>query len=145
MSTTTSCAQCGAQLRPDQGWCSLCFAQVESAFDPLTAPLNELLELSGEGATPEAPVEPAAPELPAAPVAEVASVTPDGVPEADEAVTDVDVMFSMLAAEHRMSDPAVSLAERLGDRSTRITVMVGGTILIAGVGFLLLTILGAIL
>jgi hypothetical protein len=65
--------------------------------------------------------------------------------EPKQEVTDVDVMLSMLAAEHRRSDPSAGLAERLGDRSTRITVMVGGTILIAGIGFLVLTVLGAVL
>jgi hypothetical protein len=81
----------------------------------------------------------------AAPYESVAA--PTNAEEADSAqgeVTDVDVMLSMLAAEHRMTDPAADLAERLGDRSTRITVMVGGTILIAGLGFLVLTVLGAI-
>jgi hypothetical protein len=65
--------------------------------------------------------------------------------DAQQEVTDVDVMLSMLAAEHRQSDPSAGLAERLGDRSTRITVMLGGTLLIAGIGFLVLTVLGAVL
>ena len=43
MSTTLSCGECGTPLRADQSWCSLCFAQVSEAFDPLTAPLDEVL------------------------------------------------------------------------------------------------------
>jgi hypothetical protein len=59
-------------------------------------------------------------------------------------ITDLDVMFSMLAAEHRQSDPTAGIAARLQDRSTRIAVIVGGMALIGAVGFLVLTVLGAI-
>jgi hypothetical protein len=59
-------------------------------------------------------------------------------------VSDIDVMLSMLAAEHRQSDPAAGIAERLSDRSTRVAVMVGGTALIGALVFLVLTILGAL-
>lgn len=155
MSTTTSCGQCGAPLRPDQGWCSLCYAQVESTFDPLTAPLDELLELSGEvvaepvvEALPEeaTPVERPHQQTESVLAAPYPSlpVPPETQVDAGEELTDVDVLLSMLAAEHRKSDPAAGLAERMEDRSTRIGVMVGGTILIAGLGFLVLTVLGAV-
>jgi hypothetical protein len=71
-------------------------------------------------------------------------VVSEVAPEAEN-VTSVDVMLSMLAAEHRMADPAAGLADRMEDKSTRIAVMVGGTLLVAVVGFLLLLVLGAIL
>jgi hypothetical protein len=65
-------------------------------------------------------------------------------PEAPPEVSDVDVMLSMLAAEHRQGDLTARWAGSLDDKATRITVMAGGALLIAGLGFLLLTILGAI-
>ena len=42
------------------------------------------------------------------------------------------------------NDPTAGLAERLGDKSTRMMVMFGGMLAIGLVGFLLLTVLGAI-
>ncbi len=137
MSTTLSCGQCRAPLRAEQDWCSLCFASVETSFDPLTAPLDQVV---GRAEVPELPVAPVEP-LPAVPV--IAEAEPDPVASPIE-VSDLDVMFSMLAAEHRRSDPATGIAERLEDRSTRIAVMVGGTVLIGAVMFLVLTVLGAI-
>ncbi len=59
-------------------------------------------------------------------------------------VSDLDVMFSMLAAEHRRSDPAAGIAERLQDKSTRIAVMVGGMAFVGIVVFLALTVFGAL-
>ncbi len=154
VSTTLSCGQCGAQLRPEQDWCSLCYAGVEPSFDPLTAPLDEVV---GRAEAFEAPVPDPIESAPAAPVGdlrldgasdrlalsplEVPVDTADRGPMAD--VSDLDVMFSMLAAEHRRSDSAAGVAERLEDRSTRIAVMVGGTLLIGTVMFLALTLLGA--
>jgi hypothetical protein len=147
VSTTTSCGQCGAPLRPDQGWCSLCYARVESGFDPLTAPLEELLERSEPVEEPEQPSEVTSASAALDHVYETSGDVAIATQQEDaqQEVTDVDVMLSMLAAEHRLNDPSAGLAERLGDRSTRITVMVGGTLLIAGVGFLVLTVLGAVL
>jgi hypothetical protein len=117
-------------LRPEQDWCSLCYARVEPAFDPLTAPLHEVVGQSESGAAPPEPVIAAEPA-----VVEVEPTAP---------VSDVDVMLSMLAAEHRQNDPAAGLAERFSDKSTRIVVMVGGMLVVCLVGFLALTILGAI-
>lgn len=134
VSTTLSCGQCGAQLRAEQDWCSLCYAGVEPSFDPLTAPLDEVV---GRAEALEAPVPDPIEAAPAAPV----KALPLDEPMAD--VSDLDVMFSMLAAEHRRSDSAAGVAERLEDRSTRIAVMVGGTLLIGTVMFLALTLLGA--
>ncbi len=139
VSTTLSCGQCRAPLRAEQDWCSLCFASVETSFDPLTAPLDQVV---GRAEVPELPVAPVEP-LPAVPVIAEADPTPDPVARPIE-VSDLDVMFSMLAAEHRRSEPAAGIAERLEDRSTRIAVMVGGTVLIGAVMFLVLTVLGAI-
>ena len=155
MNTTISCGQCGAPLRAEQDWCSLCYASVEASFDPLTAPLAEVVGRAEAGDPPVA--DPVIESLVAAPVANVRldrpseslMLTPldesaDGTgDESVEEVTDLDVMFSMLAAEHRQSDPTAGLADRLQDRSTRVAVMVGGTALIGGLIYLGLTILGA--
>lgn len=156
VSTSAPCRQCGAPLRPDQDWCSLCYATVEAAFDPLTAPLHQVETMAAppdssavEDEVPAAPTSAARPPEPALlPVQSTDLQSGDlraGDPIAgDVAVSDVDVMLSMLAAEHRQSDPTAGLAERLEDRSTRIAVMVGGTALIGGVLFLVLTLLGAL-
>ena len=85
----------------------------------------------------------AAGSAPTCPVADVGRQKP-AVDERPVEVPDVDVMLSMLAAEHRQSDPAAGIAERLEDKSTRIAVMVGGMVLIGAVVFLVLTVLGAI-
>jgi hypothetical protein len=150
VSTTLSCGQCGSPVRADQTWCSLCYARIEEEFDPLTAPLNVVM---GRQEVPESqpPVEAPTPR-PEAPELVVQALPPTDVESPEESdstleaaeVSDVDVMLSMLAAEHRRSDPAAGLADQMTDKSTRIMVMVGGTLLIAGLVFLAFTVLGAI-
>jgi hypothetical protein len=164
VSTTLSCAQCGATLRPDQGWCSLCYAQVEADFDPLTAPLEELEQRESLGAgQPDEQVGEALETIdesqstdvlapPAAtPVVEPAPkpAFPPAEPVPAEAATDaglddVDVMLSMLAAEHRQNDRSAALAERMSDRSVRMAVMFGGMVLVGALAFFGLTALGLI-
>ena len=170
MSTTVSCAQCGATLRPDQGWCSLCHAQLEAGFDPLTAPLEELeqressglpdeqvgqtLEMIDESQSPHLlaplappPVAEPAPR-PAFASAEPVSASVDASAAAeastDAGLDDVDVMLSMLAAEHRQNDRSAALAERMSDRSVRMAVMFGGMVLVGALAFFGLTALGLI-
>ena len=129
---------------------------MEAEFDPLTAPIEQLIERSnpqhhsGTGPTggfDEAPTPPVE-EAPLVDLVDSRTAIPDEAappePEAVPAVSDVDVMLSMLAAEHRQGDPTARWAGTMDDKATRITVMAGGALLIAGVGFLLLTILGAI-
>lgn len=168
VSTTLSCAQCGATLRPDQGWCSLCYAQVGDDFDPLTAPLEELeqrelVSPDGLGAEsdsqvgraletidewsepanqlPPAPVAEPAPK-PAFPLAEPVATQSEVAP--DSGLDDVDVMLSMLAAEHRQNDRSAALAERMSDRGVRMAVMFGGMVLVGVLAFFGLTALGLI-
>ncbi|MCZ3387868.1 MAG: hypothetical protein LH645_01820 [Actinomycetia bacterium] len=156
MSTTLSCGQCGAQLRAEQDWCSLCYAGVEPSFDPLTAPLEQVV---GRSEAPEPPVaDPVIESAPATPVGDLrldrasnhlaVSSPEEPVDTTDDKsaveVSDLDVMFSMLAAEHRRSDVTAQIVDRLEDRSTRIAVMVGGMVLVGAVSFLVLTVLGAI-
>jgi hypothetical protein len=96
-------------------------------------------------AEPDAPSEASAVVEPG-PVTEV--TRPEAPTAGDEQiadVSDIDVMLSMLAAEHRRSEPASELAERFGDRSTRVAVMVGGTLVVGAVLFAILTALGALL
>ena len=148
--TTLSCGECGAPLRPEQDWCSLCYAAVEPVFDPLTAPLGDVMDVAAGRSAPSEPES----AVDAEPVSEPELVTeadrPNDPLESDEPdepridVSDVDVMLSMLAAEHRRSEPASGLAERLGDRSTRIAVMVGGMVVVGAVLFVVLTALGAL-
>jgi hypothetical protein len=158
VSTTLCCGECGTPLRAHQSWCSLCYAPVAEPFDPLTAPLEVLLERAEEATHEPAPLEEAHSSRPQEPAQEVVLARPH--PEAPAAllsratidersadledVSEIDVMLSMLAAEHKAMDPASGLTERLGDRSTRIAVMVGGTAIIGGLLFTLLTVFGAI-
>ncbi len=151
MSTTLSCGQCGSPLRPDQGWCSLCYAAIRPTIDPLTAPLEEVLGLeeTEDQIVDEEPPSKIQPGVHAGLGYESAvAVQPQPQPE-DEApavdITEIDVMLSMLAAEHRQSEPVAGLAERLSDKPTRVTVMVGGTLLVGLVLFGILTALGALL
>ena len=64
----------------------------------------------------------------------------------DEAaeVTDIDVMFSMLSAEHRAMDRTSAITARMDDKSARVAIMIGGGLIIGAVLFLALTVLGAI-
>jgi hypothetical protein len=158
VSTTLSCGQCGAPLRPDQSWCSLCYAHIPEEFDPLTAPLDEVMgheppsvqPLSVEFVPDPEPI--ALPEL--APILQDPIPVPehvilgDDVTEEDDGepaeLSDVDVMLSMLAAEHKAMDPAAGLMDRFDDKSTRVAIMVGGTVLIGAFLFVGLTVLGAI-
>lgn len=148
--TTLSCGECGAPLRPEQDWCSLCYAAVKPVFDPLTAPLDDVMDVAAGLSAPSEPESAADPEPVSGPELMAEAVLPDVPPEPDEPdeekidVSDVDVMLSMLAAEHRRSEPASGLAERLGDRSTRIAVMVGGMVVVGAVLFAVLTALGAL-
>ena len=138
MSTTLSCAQCNAPIRADQGWCSLCYAKVESDFDPLTAPLDDVIGHDEASAAEES--------VPASdPPLQLSEPVSDGtVEELDDSVSDVDVMLSMLAAEHRQTDATARFMGRMEDRATRITVMVGGSVIVAALCFAALTLLGAI-
>jgi len=166
VSTTLSCGQCRAPLRVEQDWCSLCYAAVEAEFDPLTAPLDEVVgrlepvtPAEADAAAEADPMEAvagASADRVSTPLIDRASIdrasigrgpaTPVETADQEQSaeVSDLDVMFSMLAAEHRRSDPAAGIAERLQDRSTRIAVMVGGTALVGVVVFLVLTVLGAL-
>jgi hypothetical protein len=140
----------------DQSWCTLCYARVDDDFDPLTAPIEQLMEQGNaqHSTDPRQAVdgqETPSPRVEVPPRVDAAGSTtstqePDSQEvEAPPEVSDVDVMLSMLAAEHRQGDPTARWAGSLDDKATRITVMAGGALLIAGVGFLVLTILGAIL
>ena len=59
-------------------------------------------------------------------------------------MTDIDVMFSMLSAEHRAMDRTSALTARMDDKSARVAIMIGGGLVIGAVLFLALTVLGAI-
>ncbi len=156
MSTTLSCGQCGTPLRADQSWCTLCYARVEDEFDPLTAPIEQLMEPpEAEGphgseqaaSRPETfyqPVVDSRLEAPADTVVSGANPVEPEEPEASPEVSDIDVMLSMLAAEHREGDPTSRWVGSMEDKATRIAVMVGGTVVVAALGFLMLTVLGAI-
>jgi len=157
VSTTLTCGECGTPLRTDQSWCSLCFAQVSEAFDPLTAPLDEVLgQVEAATHVPVPSAEPpegisdvmaqdvaTIPRTPS-PVARYEHAPSDDGTEDPKPISEIDVMLSMLAAEHKAMDPVADLTDRLGDRSARIVVMVGGTAIIGVLLFALLTLFGAI-
>lgn len=171
------CPQCGATTRPDAAWCSLCFAQLAGGFDPLTAPIDEVLGHS-DGATKTATppvvhedIETYVDEVPRQVVdpittADLAAGSPVPMrdplqdplqvpvrdlvppaaptPEVDEEVTEVDVMLAMLAAEHREQDPTAKVLDRMGDKSSRVLIIISGTAAVGAAVFICLTILGAL-
>jgi len=161
VSAGNACPQCGAATRPDAAWCSLCFAQLAGGFDPLTAPIEEVLGLT-EGTTktltpPVAheDIETYAPEVSrhvADPITtdDLASGSlipiagPAQSPEVEDDLTEVDVMLAMLAAEHRQTDPTVKVLDRLGDKGSRVLIIISGTAVVGAVVLLSLTILGAL-
>ena len=169
MSAGNACPQCGATTRPDAAWCSLCFAQLSGGFDPLTAPIEEVLgQSAGTTKTVTPPVvhedietyAPAEPRHVADPITtdEVrvgptapAKVAPNVGLSADlngsvaqEDLSEVDVMLALLAAEHRQGDPTVAWADRFGDKGVRMMIVVGGTAAMAAISFVILTIFGAL-
>ncbi len=156
MTDALTCPQCGAVARSDAAWCSLCYAQLVADFDPLTAPLEELLS-QGNGTavmtqqapapaaqTPEVPEWDTPAETPAPSYDPPAAISEDPVESTDTQISDVDVMLAMLAAEHRQAEPTSALAERLGDKGARVLLIVGGTVAIAAVAFVLMALLGTL-
>jgi len=157
-----ACPQCAAALRSDAAWCPLCFTRIESGFDPLTAPIEEVLSGGGGTATMTQPVQSAPdalseprtqpvehmvpPQL--EPVADpltdplAGGTDPDAV-EGGE-ISDIDVMLAMLAAEHRQADPSTEILDRFGDKSTRMVIMVAGTLVVGVVCLGLLALLGTV-
>ena len=171
MSVLQACPRCGAMVRPDAAWCSLCFARFDTAdgtvgtdpherpgelldaaqtrqldpldwsdgpveVDPLTAPIDQLLD---------APAPPAAAPTLAGQVRRDAEPAPELEPEPEAPPTtaseaDLATMLAMLAAEHRQQDALSPWADRLGDRTTRFVVMVGGMLLLSVVLFGLLSV-----
>jgi hypothetical protein len=157
----TTCLQCTTALRPDAAWCPLCFAPVTQPFDPLTAPLEDFVNQGGGTATLTHPIPPVAEPVVefAAPVdtSAVDFVTPDqvresGVPSADEpdsgkanenvALTDVDVMLAMLAAEHRRADPSAQIVDHMRDKNVRLVIIIGGSVALTALGFVVLAVVG---
>lgn len=144
VSTSVQCPGCGAAVRPDAAWCTLCYTSLRADFDPLTAPIDEVL---GQ-------IEPNPPSRTNETSESIAAVPTDSVAETELAtrvdevdstraeLSDVDVMLAMLAAEHRQTEKAAELAEQLSDKGTRTMVMIGGTVVIALVLFVLLLVAG---
>jgi len=165
VSAVNACPQCGAATRPDAAWCSLCFAQLAGGFDPLTAPIEEVLGQSeGTTKTVTPPVvhedihedietyDVAAPRHVADPIttAQVA-VGPAVEPLVDvngstagAELSEVDVMLALLAAEHRQGDPTGAWADRFGDKGVRMMIIMGGTAAMAAICFVVLTVFGAL-
>lgn len=164
MTVPHDCPSCGASVPADAAWCSLCFARFD-AFNPLTAPLDQVVhleQLGGGGVVTEAPVTPNPlvdlvdplevverelyPDLPRR--AEESVAVREEEPELETELAsqpapapDVDAIFARLAAEYPQSDPLSPWADRLGDRSNRVVFMVVGSLGAAVVLFGLLSML----
>jgi hypothetical protein len=162
-------------MREDAQWCTQCFATVEAAFDPLTAPLDEVE--APEPVAVSVAVEPADPTPPPSSTAvehrprHARHARPAGDPLTDPlepaghaattgteqdgdsanaessdplADTDVDLMLTLLAADHRSKEQASALAQYLSDRGTRVIATIIGVSVVAIIGFILLFILSVI-
>lgn len=164
MSVLQDCPRCGAMVRPDAQWCSLCFARFDAAdethpsssppegvptpvavldapLDPLTAPLDQLVQAADPAAVPARPAAAgsAVAEQPAS-VGPVGDPTDVGSAPLGEG-PDVDAMLALLAAEHHQQDPLGTWGERLGDRTTRFLVMAGGVLVVSLALFAVLSVL----
>ena len=155
MSTLDSrCPQCGALLRGDAAWCTLCHADLRPpppapepapaepvvVLDPLTAPLEDVLAQAAYAPPPVAaapgpdPVTaPAAGEV----VVEVATERDAAAEQArrDElAELDDDVMFAMLRAQSQ--DPLLAkFGDKYSSKGSRAVFVVGAASLITIVLF----------
>jgi hypothetical protein len=149
----TECPHCGAALAREALWCSLCFADLSRTdFDPLTAPLDEVMARAPE------PVEPLASDPsedgPGAPATSLtstafstspASTAPVGSPDTDPTLPPVEgleVMFALLSAEHRGADPSTRWLDLFSDGGPRMAVMIGGTLAVTAVCFAVIALLG---
>jgi hypothetical protein len=72
------------------------------------------------------------------------TVVPRAGDQTVQEVSDIDVMLSMLAAEHRAMDPTTALSDRFEEKSTRVAIMIGGTVVVGALLFAVLMVLGAI-
>jgi hypothetical protein len=160
VSAGNACPQCGAAARPEAAWCALCFAKLAGGFDPLTAPIEEVLGQS-EGTT-KTVIPPVVHEPIETYVSEVSRHVEDPVTTAEVAIgpstsasdvnqavagedlTEVDVMLALLAAEHRQDDPTAAWADRFGDKGVRMVIIMGGTAAVAAICFVVLTVFGAL-
>lgn len=168
VSTFDHCPSCGGAVRHGADWCTQCFAALGQGFDPLTAPMQDLLNEPDESLmaraahpTPQPPAAAAAQPLvsqsePArgrharpslSPLDQPAETSPtpalNSQPTVD--ISDVDVMLGMLAAEHRSADPTSALAQHLGDRGAKTLFIVGGVAVASIAFFILMFIAGLIL
>ncbi len=94
----------------------------------MASPLGPPLNFVPERAVPLGVVEPPA------------SALVEPAPE----LSDTEVMLAMLAAEHRQGDPTSKYVERLGDKSARMVVMIGGMVIVTVVVFAFIVVLGAL-
>lgn len=115
---TSRCPRCGAACTADAGWCPLCFADLQPPRSR-AVPDPQPPRSSAPGPSASAPV-----------------TTPP--PDAAQ----VDAMLAALSVETRA--PSGDLVSRLRTPGARVAVMALGTVLMAVVGFLLLTLLGAL-
>ena len=150
-----TCTRCSAVVRPDDVRCPICYAHLADGFDPLTAPIEDVLRQGGGTATLTQYVQPVAdPALdhppavvarPTEPTLEIAaSVEQPSVEQPSVELSDVDVMLAMLAAEHRHGDSSAQIVDRLGDKNARIVIMIGGTVVISILCFVVLSLLGSL-
>jgi hypothetical protein len=140
------------------------------AFDPLTAPLEQVVVLADvPRPTPAHPLAAAADVLVGLdrpdPLGPVDPLDDAGQPDADQPdasdgpemldapssetvqpapTPDVDAIFARLAAEHQNADTLSPWADRLGDKSTRAVVMLVGALGSAVLLFLVLWLLSLV-
>ncbi len=169
VNTFDHCPSCGGAVRLDADWCTQCFAALGQGFDPLNAPMQDLLNESDESVmarvvhvTPQ-PLASAVDPQPlvgqpqpargrharpsTSPLDQPAetSPTPDVNSQPTVDISDIDVMLGMLAAEHRSADPTSALAQHLGDKGAKTLFILGGVAVASMVFFILMFIAGLIL
>jgi hypothetical protein len=134
------CRACGARLRQQESWCSLCHSSVLDDEPALSTPV--------EASAPAKPVEPGALVEPGEPVEPGAPVGPVERPADPAVAAAADRLLAQLAAAEAgraRESGLTALQGRLGVRGGgAMLAAIGGAILLV-VGILGLTLLGLLL
>lgn len=132
--TVPSCPRCGAHVRAGAQWCTLCYTDLRPAPDPAPAPAR---------------AEPLERELVTVPQTPGTGKHARRRPTSEEPTAEPDpalraeAMLALLAAE--TGNPLGGLTGRFESTGSRIGLMAGGVVVVAGVLFLLMLVIGSLL
>ena len=147
------CPRCGALGRAGSDWCTLCYADLRPQPEPVPEPEPALVGLGQvEGYVPPVAAAPSPrgkharrAESPGSETA-AAEAGEDGASAAGPALdpAETELMLAQLAAESGPSNPFGGLANQLDSVGAKALVMVGGVVIVSGLLFLVMTLLGSL-